>query len=445
MFRIKSLPNTLTLSRILGVGLIFWLTPYSNSLTQLWVVTIYTIICLTDFFDGWIARRFNSVSDFGKVMDPLADKILVLVFLPLLTMKAITAFPVFVILAREFSIMGLRVFAAKNRIIIAANFSGKLKTAITLPVCGILFARMPIADSIPIPAYFAPLNTLKHWVHSWPSWIFETLIWVMVFLTITSFLDYIIRFFWAKILRKAKGDVAKAKKNLLKYIPNTVSFFNFLCGVLSIILALRGNVILPVGLILGGAILDAIDGQLARKFGTHSKLGEKFDEKADFTTFGLAPAVLIYKHISMTLPEYAHLVGAFFGILFYAAVHYRLIRYSKSGHSNFFEGLPSPAGSSMIVIFLISPVLSHLIYFIPIAMIASLLMASKLPYPHNRISHHKYIYKHLRKPTFIFFILTILLSVGVPFPNSIYIPEILACLTGMYLLAPIIPTKKEFK
>ena len=78
--------------RIFGVGIIFWMTPYTTNVTQITVILLYTVICLTDFLDGWIARRLKIESELGKILDPLADKILVLLFLPLLEMQVITSF-----------------------------------------------------------------------------------------------------------------------------------------------------------------------------------------------------------------------------------------------------------------------------------------------------------------------------------------------------------------
>ena len=104
----KNLANIITLMRILGVGIIFWVTPYKTNYGLILAAMIYTLVCLTDFLDGWVARKLKIVSEWGKILDPLADKILVLVFLPLLEMQVITSFPVFIILAREFTVMGLR-------------------------------------------------------------------------------------------------------------------------------------------------------------------------------------------------------------------------------------------------------------------------------------------------------------------------------------------------
>ena len=128
----RDLPNVLTCSRIIGVACLFWFIPFQNERVQLWTIFIYIVISFTDQLDGWLARKFNMVSDLGKILDPLADKILILLFLPLLSMNVITSFPVFIILAREFSMMGLRVIAAKQNLIIPASPAGKLKTVFTL-------------------------------------------------------------------------------------------------------------------------------------------------------------------------------------------------------------------------------------------------------------------------------------------------------------------------
>ena len=73
----NQLANIVTALRIIGVGFIFWLTPYHSNFMLITVAMVYTVICLTDFLDGWLARRLKIVSEVGKVLDPLADKILV--------------------------------------------------------------------------------------------------------------------------------------------------------------------------------------------------------------------------------------------------------------------------------------------------------------------------------------------------------------------------------
>ena len=126
-----NIANLITFSRIFGVAYLFWLMPFASEKTQLVVIALFTLIALTDFLDGWLARRLKSVSELGKVLDPLADKILLLILLPLVSMGVIKPFPVFLIFAREFAVMGLRVLSAKHKFNVAASLSGKIKTGIT--------------------------------------------------------------------------------------------------------------------------------------------------------------------------------------------------------------------------------------------------------------------------------------------------------------------------
>ncbi|MEC8678755.1 MAG: CDP-alcohol phosphatidyltransferase family protein [Candidatus Margulisiibacteriota bacterium] len=168
----SQLANIITGLRILGVGVIFWMTPYLTNFTQILVILFYTVICLTDFLDGWIARRLKIETEIGKILDPLADKILVLLFLPLLEMQVITSFPVFIIFAREFAMMGLRVYSVQTGgDSIPAQFTGKLKTALTFPVCGILFGRVAV-EKVDIPLIFEPVQFLIDWVMVWHQVLF---------------------------------------------------------------------------------------------------------------------------------------------------------------------------------------------------------------------------------------------------------------------------------
>lgn len=433
------------MSRIIGVGLIFYWTPFHSTLTQLMTILIYTIICTTDFLDGWVARKYNIVSDLGKVLDPLADKILVLVFLPLVSMKAITPFPVFLILAREFAIMGLRVFSAKQGLIISANTSGKIKTIITLPICGILMARVATPEAAHIPFYLYPLDALRAWVFSWPEFVFDSLIWAMVIITIWSFLDYVFRFMYQRKLKQLDSKEL-TKKYFYSYIPNAISLLNLFCGIYAIIItATSGNLRLASGFILLGVFLDAIDGKVARLLDVHTQLGEKLDSKADFITFGLAPSIVLFYSLSHTLPHYAPILPGVLSVLFYFSVHYRLKRFNKGGHKDYFDGLPSPGGASVVVMLIGSNFLTSPLLLIVAILAMSGLMISKFPYPHNRVSDQKMGFTYLRKPTLLFWFLTIFYYLGVPFPAQFYIPELLLALTMSYVLSPIIPLKKEFR
>jgi CDP-diacylglycerol--glycerol-3-phosphate 3-phosphatidyltransferase len=99
------------------------------TLSDLLVLVVFVIASFTDFLDGYIARKYNLVTDFGKFMDPLADKLLVFsAFIILMEMGRIPGWIVMVIIAREFLVMGIRVLAASNQVVIAASMLGKLKT-----------------------------------------------------------------------------------------------------------------------------------------------------------------------------------------------------------------------------------------------------------------------------------------------------------------------------
>jgi CDP-diacylglycerol--glycerol-3-phosphate 3-phosphatidyltransferase/CDP-diacylglycerol--serine O-phosphatidyltransferase len=404
----KNLANFISLSRILGVVVIFWLTPYKTNLWQLWVVLIYIVICITDFFDGWVARRLGIVSDIGKVLDPLADKIVVLVLLPLLEMQVISSFPVFIILAREFAIMGLRVVSAKNGVIIAATKSGKIKTILTLPVCGILLGRAPVTEVANLPLPLVPLNLLRRWVFSWPGWVFNLLIWSVVIVTVWSFLDYFGTFIWQQYVNKAGNDAKQAKKQLLSIVPTTITTLNMICGFAGIIFCFLGYYDLTVLLVLTGLIFDGLDGNIARKLGVSSGFGAKLDSRADTICFGLAPAVLIYFTLSSYNFASSQIVAALFGALYPLSVIYRLKRFDKKGHSDYFEGLPSPIAASFIVLGSISSYIATPLFFMPIIIISCILMVSRVKYPHSSITLKKPFFKFLKIPASVFFMTTLL-------------------------------------
>jgi CDP-diacylglycerol--glycerol-3-phosphate 3-phosphatidyltransferase len=132
-----NLPNKLTLFRVIliPVFLVFLLAPLGMDMQMARYIAlgIFCVASLTDFFDGYLARKYNLVTNFGKFMDPLADKLLVSSAMIALTSMtdAVVALPVWVvilIIAREFMITGFRTLAAEQNIVIAAGIWGKFKT-----------------------------------------------------------------------------------------------------------------------------------------------------------------------------------------------------------------------------------------------------------------------------------------------------------------------------
>ena len=125
-----NLPNKLTIFRILCIPVFVVLMlvntiPYNNYIA----VGVFIIASLTDMLDGKIARKYNLVTNFGKFMDPLADKLLVCsALIALVDFDKVAAWIVIIIIAREFIISGFRLIAADNGVVIAASYWGKFKT-----------------------------------------------------------------------------------------------------------------------------------------------------------------------------------------------------------------------------------------------------------------------------------------------------------------------------
>lgn len=134
-----NLPNKLTLLRIIlvPVFIVLYLTGHYYIAT-----VVFIVASLTDMLDGKIARRDNLVTNFGKIMDPLADKILVYAaFVLLVEDGSMPGWMLIVILAREFLVAGLRTVAASEGIVIAADMSGKIKTVLQMIAVPLLLIR----------------------------------------------------------------------------------------------------------------------------------------------------------------------------------------------------------------------------------------------------------------------------------------------------------------
>ena len=109
---------------------IFLLTGWGGEANRYISLTLFVVASVTDWFDGYLARKNNLVTNFGKFMDPLADKLLVCsAMICMIDLKRLPAWFVIIIIAREFIISGFRLIAAENGIVIPANYWGKFKTA----------------------------------------------------------------------------------------------------------------------------------------------------------------------------------------------------------------------------------------------------------------------------------------------------------------------------
>lgn len=126
-----NLPNKLTVLRVIMVPffVFFMLTDVGGPANKWIALILFCVASLTDMLDGKIARKYNLVTNFGKFMDPLADKLLVCsAMICMIEMEKLPAWIVIVIIAREFIISGFRLIASDNGIVIAASYWGKFKT-----------------------------------------------------------------------------------------------------------------------------------------------------------------------------------------------------------------------------------------------------------------------------------------------------------------------------
>ncbi len=168
-----NLPNKLTLLRVIMIPFFVFFLLINPEITALRIIAdlIFIAASLTDMADGKIARKYNLVTNFGKFMDPLADKLLVCsAMICLVSTKQLYAWYVIIIIAREFIISGFRLIAAENGLVIAANIFGKIKTTTQMIMIVILVANLPFG---------------------WLSVLGEIFKWVALIMTILSLVIYI--------------------------------------------------------------------------------------------------------------------------------------------------------------------------------------------------------------------------------------------------------------
>lgn len=178
-----NLPNKLTIFRMIMIlpfvvvllgGEAGWFGA-NQLIPDLVALIIFVVASLTDLIDGKIARKHNLVTNFGKFMDPLADKLLVCAALiALVEMKRIPAWVVIVIISREFIISGFRLIASDNNVVIAASYWGKFKTTFQMIMVCLMIAN---------------LGGLFAWVQL----LTDLVMWIALALTVISLLDYLIK------------------------------------------------------------------------------------------------------------------------------------------------------------------------------------------------------------------------------------------------------------
>lgn len=169
-----NLPNKLTILRVIMIPFFVAALLYDGGANQNMryvAAALFIIASLTDMLDGKIARKYNLVTNFGKFMDPLADKLLVCsALICMIELRELPAWMVIIIISREFIISGFRLVASDNGVVIAASYWGKFKT--TFQMIGVVLLIFNI------PA----LSTLT-----------TIIVWIALALTVISLVDYIVK------------------------------------------------------------------------------------------------------------------------------------------------------------------------------------------------------------------------------------------------------------
>jgi CDP-diacylglycerol--glycerol-3-phosphate 3-phosphatidyltransferase len=169
----KNVPNIISLFRILAILPLIYFTQKDDVISITIGLVIFAIAALSDAVDGYIARKYNVISNLGKLLDPLADKLLVLsIFIIFLTKGQLPIALVIVVLARELTITGLRSIAAAEGIVIQASVYGKIKTITQMIlIIALYLANLELGINLEI--------------------ICNVMIWIVGIITLLSGVDYV--------------------------------------------------------------------------------------------------------------------------------------------------------------------------------------------------------------------------------------------------------------
>jgi len=176
-----NVPNLLTMGRIAAIPVVLWLMWIGTREANFWAMIVYSLAAVTDFIDGWLARRLGLISVLGKFLDPLADKLIVLATLVLMVeLGHVPAWAVIIIAARELSVTALRTIALSEGVVIAASRGGKDKTALQMAALVVLILHDTYYIDWGFYAGFVDMNAVG-----------LVLLYLSVFFTVTSAGEYV--------------------------------------------------------------------------------------------------------------------------------------------------------------------------------------------------------------------------------------------------------------
>jgi len=169
-------PNSLTLFRVGAMPMLIILLLFENRICSILAALVFSIAAITDYFDGYVARRYHLVSTLGKIMDPLADKLLVsTALIMMIPLERVPAWMICIIIGRELAVTGLRNMVTDQGEDVSASKLGKLKTVFQIA------AIIPLL--IHYPFFGINFQVLGYW-----------LLWVAMIITLCSGVDYFVRY-----------------------------------------------------------------------------------------------------------------------------------------------------------------------------------------------------------------------------------------------------------
>jgi len=189
-FQLMNLPNRITMARIVMIFIFLVICNVDEKLPPSWqmpwkaVGLFFAFLAgLTDILDGYVARKYNLITDFGQLMDPLADKIfMATTFIMLVDKQILAGWVAVIVLSREFLVTGLRLLGASKGVVIPSDITGKLKTSLQM-------AFVVIGGSFWVLGWDIPhIQTVV-----WAWWLWEISKWIIIVVTIYSGVNYFYR------------------------------------------------------------------------------------------------------------------------------------------------------------------------------------------------------------------------------------------------------------
>ena len=182
-----NLPNQITLARLVLTGIFVAVVALEIPWSWSWAAVLFIVGSVTDFVDGWLARKYGLVTNFGALMDPLVDKVLTCsAFVILAVAGVLPAWVACTVLAREFLITGLRTLAATHGAVLSADGWGKWKTGAQIAV--LVYGLLGLAAQEPPFQWFAPFFRVPLLS---PAWLGNVFLGLAVFTTVWSGIRYL--------------------------------------------------------------------------------------------------------------------------------------------------------------------------------------------------------------------------------------------------------------